>query len=174
MDLSDYSQSTKKVVNNSKQWGTRAWFEKQTKGDPSSPASYFSHHVNGYQRFRHSRLALFISECLFMQNFNQILDIGCASGDLLYILKNTLTPRYAIGFDFIDKIIHQGHQRYPDLNFAVASLPEIPVHKASIDMVIASEVLYYLSKKRPIANNTKYPSDPCSRRIHILYINYRG
>jgi ubiquinone/menaquinone biosynthesis C-methylase UbiE len=148
MDFFDLSQSIKtQDIKKPKQWGTRAWFERQAKGDVSSPASYFSHHLNGYQRFRHNSLALFINKNLSTNHLNFILDVGCACGDFLYMLKKTLTSRYAIGFDFIEKIIHQGHHRYPDLNLAVASLPEIPVHKAVIDLVIASEVLYYLPKK---------------------------
>ncbi len=134
-------------TNGSRIWGTRAWFERQAKSDADSPASYFAHHVNGYQRFRHKTLTLFLQEHIPLSDSYYILDLGCAGGDFLDLVYKTLKSRLAIGLDFITKIIHQGHYRYPDLNFAVASLPDIPLQNASVNIVIASEILYYLTEK---------------------------
>jgi ubiquinone/menaquinone biosynthesis C-methylase UbiE len=147
MNFNFFSSSKRPNADESQKWGTRAWFKRQAKGDADSPASYFAYNVNGFQRFRHAKLALFLKEQLPIPALHYILDVGCAGGIFLSIVNKTLQPRSAIGIDFIEKIIHQGHHRYQDISFTVASLPNIPIKKGSVDLVIASEVLYYLTEK---------------------------
>ena len=138
-------------------WGARSWFERQAQSTKNSPASYFSHSINGYQRFRHDFLARYLGTYLYQKEVKCVLDIGCAQGDFLSKVVGKTNAEKAIGLDFIMKVVQDGRKKYPNFNFIVSELPEIPAEDGKIDLVIASEVLYYLSESdRKIAIDNIY------------------
>jgi len=126
-------------------WGTYAWFLHQADSDEASPASYFAHGLNGYQQFRHEALVNFLRKNLRDEELNNIVDVGCGSGDLLESVRLEFNVGTALGIDFIEKVLQMARNNFPELKFSLSALPKLPVSKDSADMVIVSEVLYYLS-----------------------------
>jgi len=126
-------------------WGTRKWFAtRYVHEGVDSPTAYFSHAVNGYQRFRHRHLGEWLSEALGDETVDTLLDIGCGTGALTAQLARQLSAERAVGVDFIPEAIEQGRIAYPDVEFLTGQLPALDFPHETFDVVIASEVLYYL------------------------------
>ena len=73
---------------NNIEWGSRAWFNKKSSTMSDSPVGYFSHNLNGYQKFRHTLLCDQIEA-----NFDEVIkgtvvDVGCGSGHITSYIKN--------------------------------------------------------------------------------------
>jgi ubiquinone/menaquinone biosynthesis C-methylase UbiE len=140
-------------------WGTHEWFSYLTDSDESSPASYFAHGKNGYQLFRHEALAHFLRKKLMDEELNSIVDVGCGSGHLLDSIRLTFDVNSARGIDFIEPVLQIARNNFPEIDFVLSALPQLPINNHSVDMVIVSEVLYYLSEEdRVMALNEIYRS----------------
>jgi ubiquinone/menaquinone biosynthesis C-methylase UbiE len=139
--ISSKGKGSKKISG----WGTYAWFLHQADSDEASPASYFAHGLNGYQQFRHEALVNFLRKNLRDEELNNIVDVGCGSGDLLESIRLEFNVGTALGIDFIEKVLQVARNNFPELEFSLSALPKLPVSKDSADMVVVSEVLYYLS-----------------------------
>lgn len=69
----------------------------------------------------------------------RILEIGCATGDLL----SRLEPEYGLGIDISENMIRIAQQKYPHLNFAVSDVGALNIDD-KFDYVILSNLLEYL------------------------------
>lgn len=127
-------------------WARREWFEAQAAQDSSDAASYFAHAANGYQRFRHAELLEALQRTGAAFGRDAMLDVGCAAGDLTALLAERLGFREATGIDFVPAVVEQAKARFPGLSFRTGALPAIDLADASFDLVVASEVLYYLTE----------------------------
>jgi SAM-dependent methyltransferase len=124
-------------------WAPQSWFAAQASDEGS--ASYFGHQHNGYQLFRHARLAGMLDSVAGSLARDAMLDVGCATGALTERIRRRFGFTRAVGLDFVPAVLERGRQAYPAIEFGEAVLPDLPVGGAEFDLVVASEVLYYLT-----------------------------
>ena len=126
-------------------WGSEEWFRnKFTSQGADQPGAYFGHAATGYQRYRHARLIGYLRQVCPTGSWGRMLDIGCGTGELTALVARTFAFESVTGTDFVEPAIGLARRRFPGLAFEVAALPRLPFDDATFDLVIASEVLYYL------------------------------
>lgn len=125
------------------EWAPPSWFKSQLADQ--SAAAYFGHKHNGYQRFRHARLARILDPVKATMARGAMLDVGCATGALTERIRQRYGFARAVGVDFVSEVIEMGRITYPDIEFREATLPDLPFGDAEFDLIVASEVLYYLT-----------------------------
>ena len=127
-------------------WGQKEWFEKQLVLNPLSSGSYFAHDKNGYQLVRHDKIVNLFSRYCFLAGRRKVLDVGCGLGDLSIKILNCMDDgSQLVGYDFAEALVELARERYPRQKFLVGSLGHIDEKKESFDVIICSEVLYYLN-----------------------------
>ena len=114
------------------------------RAEEKSTSSYFNHLGNGYQIFRHEKLILALKKCLYKNKHTNLLDIGCANGHFTYKVFKYFSFENATGIDFVPNLIKEAKSLYKHLNFSLATLPYLKFKKDQFELVILSEVLYYL------------------------------
>lgn len=124
-------------------WAPQSWFTSQIEDD--GVASYFGHKHNGYQRFRHARLAAMLDTVKSTLARDAMLDVGCATGALTECIRQRFGFDRAVAVDFVPEVLELGRKAYPVIEFREAALPDLPFAAAEFDLVVASEVLYYLT-----------------------------
>jgi SAM-dependent methyltransferase len=124
-------------------WAPQSWFATQALDDGA--ASYFGHKRDGYQQFRHARLADMLGGVVDTLKRGAMLDVGCATGALTERVRQRFGFARAVGVDFVPAVLDRGRQAYPRIEFKEAALPDLPFGEAEFDLVVASEVLYYLT-----------------------------
>lgn len=75
----------------------------------------------------------------------KILDVGCGNGRLLETLKDK-NIEYT-GVDFSINLIEKAKQRYPQANFSVAEITNLPYENESFDSVFAIAVFHHIPSK---------------------------
>jgi len=70
----------------------------------------------------------------------RILEIGCATGDLLASLE----PEYGLGIDISEKMIEIARRKYPGLNFTVSDIKVLNVND-KFDYIVLSNLLEYIT-----------------------------
>jgi hypothetical protein len=76
---------------------------------------------------------------------NSILEIGCATGDLLASFPSAETRTNKTGLDISDRNIAEAKRRYPDINFlAVPFEVFIEQEKRVFDLIILSDILEHV------------------------------
>lgn len=127
--------------------GSRQWFAQQyLSHSPDDPAGYYAHRHNGYQRFRHQRLVNFLEKHWGATAPAAMLDVGCGEGTLTSLVAGALDCERAVGVDFLPEAIERARAQ-SRWEFAVETLPKLRYASGEFDLVIASEVLYYLPPK---------------------------
>ena len=69
-----------------------------------------------------------------------ILELGCATGDLL----NALNPGRGVGIDFSTEMIRLAKKNYPNLEFRIADIEKIEGWGETFDALIISDVVGHL------------------------------
>jgi len=80
----------------------------------------------------------------------KVLEIGCATGDLL----NAVSASYGVGIDISPNMIQAAKKKYPHLKFYVSSAEVIRIDD-KFDYIIASNLLDYLADIEPVLENIK-------------------
>lgn len=124
-------------------WAPQSWFAGQALDEGA--ASYFGHKNDGYQQFRHARLAGMLDPVAGALQRGAMLDVGCARGDLTERIRRRFGFKRAVAVDFVPAVLDRGREAYPCIEFRAAALPDLPFGEAEFDLVVASEVLYYLT-----------------------------
>lgn len=128
-------------------WGTKEFFSRHfSSKDPKDPSSYYSHDCSGYQIFRHRRLGACLREGLNGRKVGSLLDIGCGTGVLTNLLARQQDIEEAVGIDFVGGAVACAMKSFPALDFRVSALPALDFPAEGFDVVVASEVLYYLNE----------------------------
>jgi 2-polyprenyl-3-methyl-5-hydroxy-6-metoxy-1,4-benzoquinol methylase len=74
-----------------------------------------------------------------------VLDIGCATGDVTYLLSKKYAHSSIVGIDFIEEAVRRAQKRYTDLRFECRSIFDVGrAFKEEADLVLCLEVLYYI------------------------------
>lgn len=124
-------------------WAPLSWFKSQIADE--SVVAYFGHTQNGYQIFRHKRLAIMLDSVASNLGRNALLDVGCATGALTERIRDRYSFQRAVGVDFVSEVVEMGRETFPEVEFQEATLPVLPFGDEEFDLVVASEVLYYLT-----------------------------
>lgn len=127
-------------------YGDKRWFEQKFSESGYQDAhGYYSHSVNGYQRFRHRFLVAILREQIPADKPLRVLDVGCGVGDFLHLIAENWQIREGIGVDFVEPVIQMAQLRFPEITFLHDSLPALErLSGDKFDLIIANEVLYYL------------------------------
>jgi len=122
------------------------WFEKKYINNDGS-FGYLRLRKEASNRIHHQFALDAISQFAPRCDFDSVIDIGCACADFTDIVSSKFKISRAVGMDFVASGMEIGKARYPYIEFILASLPKIPSSDSSFDLVLAMEVLYYLSKQ---------------------------
>ena len=129
---------------NSSQWGTKQWFAENLRDGHDQAGSYYAHKVNGYQINRHAEIISAIEEVVPKSQGLAILDVGCALGDLGGRAAELFPLPMLVGIDFVLHAVVEAKRSQPEYTFLVGALPELPLKNSLFDLVLCSEVFYYL------------------------------
>lgn len=95
-----------------------------------------------------------------------VLEIGCASGDLLA----ALSPARGVGVDISPRMIERARAKYPHLTFLAGDAEQLPVSEP-FDYVILSDLIGYLEDVQRAFEQIRKVSHPRTRVI-VTYYNY--
>lgn len=131
-------------------WGTKDWFELLC--DPNNPFGYIYHHKErGLQR-RRFELYIQVLKPLVLNSRKKmnILDIGCALGDLTQKIYEINTQNFIWAIDISKNAINIASEKVKGVKFLVGALPSLDFKRGYFDIVCCFEVLYYLDQKSRI------------------------
>lgn len=79
---------------------------------------------------------------------DNVLDIGCGSGNSTYKIKET--GANVIGIDFSKQMIDKASSNYPDITFKHSDAENIPLKDNSMDVVIANYVVHHFADPKKV------------------------
>lgn len=136
-------------------YGSTEWFEaayRQTARDPWGLT------WRPTQLFRYTLMTSELGRCIAARGLalDSVVDVGCATGDFLNLVGESLPPRAQrrlLGVDLSATAIDRARNKYPHLEFCVSGIDTLLQHLAGpADLVCCLEVLYYLAAEdRPRA-----------------------
>ncbi|MDO8674953.1 MAG: class I SAM-dependent methyltransferase [Candidatus Omnitrophota bacterium] len=101
-----------------------------------------------------------------------ILEVGCGLGYVADFLNKGLAGAQAAvtGMDISQTAVAKAKKVFPHLNFVAADIGEVDLkHKASYDVIIMSQILWYVLEKLPqIFRNFKRLIKPSG---HVVFVN---
>lgn len=104
------------------------------------------------------------------RHFNNVLELGCSNGELASYLAPQAT-NYT-GLDAITKPLEVAKLRAPKASFEKVVLPAMPLSLRPFDLIVLSEILYFLSAEE-IAKQAAFCTDH-SPRAEYLLVNFLG
>jgi 2-polyprenyl-3-methyl-5-hydroxy-6-metoxy-1,4-benzoquinol methylase len=84
------------------------------------------------------------------KEIRSVLDLGCAGGTLLPVLQERGVQSY-IGVDISHAALAEARRAYPSAEYQVGTVENFHSTK-SFDLIVLSEVLYYLDFRYVVAN----------------------
>lgn len=130
---------------NESQYGQESWFERKFISEGyRHVGAYYGHSVNGYQIFRYRFLLRLLEQEIQSDNSLKVLDVGCGIGDFLDLISHNFVTERLVGVDFVGPVVETAAQRFPQMEFVHDSLPRLEKIGKKFNLIIASEVLYYL------------------------------
>ncbi|MBI9033200.1 MAG: class I SAM-dependent methyltransferase [Bacteroidales bacterium] len=100
-----------------------------------------------------------------------VLDIGCATGDFIYYLKDRFPYAEFTGSDVVQTMIDNAQKKYPDtkfINMDITNDSTFPSHK--YDIIFMSGVIYLFEDFKPWINNLKKLLTPQGKAF--VFSNY--
>lgn len=142
----------------SPRYGQAEWFERKFRVEGAGDVdSYYGHAVSGYQRFRYAFLLDLLKQSLPSEKPLSVLDVGCGVGEFLAQLQTIIPTSKLTGVDFVRPVVAEAAARYPEVTFHQDSLPDLEKITETFDLIIASEVLYYMAdEERTLAIQRLY------------------
>lgn len=148
--------------------------QKKQKYRLNSRREAFFHHfeqlASGHIQYR-KRYKYFWNDIIrycnyFIQDENSILEIGCATGDVLSKLKG----KRRVGIDFSPKMIGIAREQHQDVAFHVMDAEEIDLDE-TFDVIILSHVTGYFDDVLKVFQSMKKATHPRTRII-VNYYNF--
>lgn len=102
--------------------------------------SYFRKTVNEIERFIKNKKA-------------KILDVGCATADILNMFNGNFVK---YGIDISDYAIKQGKKDFPEINLKIGDIEKkLPFKSNFFDAIIMMDILEHIEKQEFLLNNAK-------------------
>lgn len=79
----------------------------------------------------------------YTRNGNKVLDLGCGNGRL-YQLFEGMSIDY-VGLDQSEELIKKAQEKFPEVNFAVGDMRELPFPDDSYDIIYSIAVFHHLA-----------------------------
>jgi len=96
---------------------------------------------------------------------SDVLEIGCARGDLLAALK----PAHGVGIDLSPEMVTVARERYPTLEFVVADGHELSLGNRTFDVIILSDVINDVWDLQQVLQQLRHYCRPQTRLIFNFY-----
>lgn len=106
------------------------------------------HRWRGSQKLRYCFYLALIEDAVDFSSIQDALDIGCAQGNFLNILRSKYPHVNLYGTDISENAIEWNKKHYPDICFKYCALPDIGFPPSSFDFISALEVIYYLDESQ--------------------------
>jgi len=94
----------------------------------------------------------------------RVLELGCATGDLLAALK----PSHGVGVDFLPEMIARARERHPELTFVCADVHSLDV-QGPFDVIVLSDLVNDLWDVQEVLRQAARLSRPHTRIILNFY-----
>lgn len=127
-------------------YGQASWFARKINSEGyKSVGAYYGYSQNGYQRFRHRYLGSLLQAELSDTPPDSVLDVGCGVGNFINHVAEIFSSRRVLGVDFVAPVAAAAAEQFPHIEFRQDSLPELSTISEQFELIITSEVLYYLN-----------------------------
>jgi SAM-dependent methyltransferase len=95
----------------------------------------------------------------------RVLEVGCASGDLLAALQ----PEYGVGVDFSPVMVGRASARHPGLHFVEADAHHLRSVQGPFDVVLLADLLNDVFDVQAVLQEVRRLSTPATRVIINIY-----
>ena len=114
------------------------------------PVTYYQSGVrrNILQKIWHTHKIRLAKKILSQINFNNCLDVGCASGYMISEIAKAYSKRQYFGIDVYDKSIDFAKKRYPSIKFKVSSADKLPYKDNFFDVVLCYETIEHVENPK--------------------------
>ena len=76
------------------------------------------------------------------KNSKSLIEIGCGSGDMCYLAKQTYNYENVLGLDLSENVLVGAKKKYPEINFIVCDVKDDDLRRLGIyDICLSSNVL---------------------------------
>ncbi|MEM7113048.1 MAG: methyltransferase domain-containing protein [Chloroflexota bacterium] len=107
----------------------------------------------------------------------RVLDIGCGTGDLTHLAKTAVGELgHVIGIDAAAEMIAVAQEKYPEGDFRLAAVEQLPFPDNSFDVVVSSLVLHHLPGELKEAGMQEVwrVLKPNGRSVHVDFARQDG
>ncbi len=110
------------------------------------PVTYYQQGTknNFLQRLWHTHKIKFAKQVIKKIQFQNCLDVGCASGFMVSEISKTFPHAKYFGIDIYDKAIEYARKMYPNINFENASASKIPFRSNYFDLILFYETIEHV------------------------------
>lgn len=110
------------------------------------PVNYYQYGVknNFLQNLWHSHKIKLAKIIIEKRQFQNCLDVGCASGFMISEISKVFTRAKYFGIDIYDKAIDYAKKTYPNINFQVASASRLPFKSNYFDLILFYETIEHV------------------------------
>ncbi len=116
------------------------------------PEEYFEFSQNNTSWVQTERPALnrFFNEYLVNRDITSLnyLVAGCGWGrEMAYLTEKKISPNNIVGIDMSKPLVSKGAQLFPEFNYIVGDISQIPLNDQTQDVIISSMVTQYLDRQ---------------------------
>lgn len=110
------------------------------------PVNYYQNGVrnNFFQWLWHTSKLRLAKRIINGLEFNNCLDVGCASGFMVSEIAKSYPNTHYYGIDVYDKAIASASKSYPKIKFKVASAEKMPYKKSFFDLILFYETIEHV------------------------------
>jgi len=131
-------------------------FDRETMKNPSYDADWFVHKYEEVNddpwglSWRPSQKLRYLHTLSLLDKIDRpverVLDIGCATGDVTYLLSRKYNSDAVVGIDFIETAVRRARMKHPGLRFELHSIFDVGREfTKDADLAMCLEVLYYIN-----------------------------
>jgi SAM-dependent methyltransferase len=119
-------------------------FEAREQADQDRAAAAYNDLYHGYPiaEYWDEDFVRFVSD--YWVEGDRVLDLGCGPGSLYPRWATLPKPSRLVGLDISPNMIEEARKSFPDQEFVVGRLHELPFDAGSFDIVVASSVLHHI------------------------------